>query len=591
MVRGAGMLWAAIEKNMEVIRKTANLADYQAVRASFSWEDIRRELPELSEGGGFNIAYAAVDCHAEGDRKNHPALQWLGSGNIVRSITYGELKSLSNRMAAILANLGTARGDTVCTLVGRIPELYIAALGVLKNTSVFCPLFPDFGPEPIYQRLNKGNARILITTRKLYREKVARIMDRLPSLRYVLLVDIEEHDDSRLLSLPRFMTRGPDTFTIAPTDYEDMALMHFTSGTTGMPNGAVHTHGAALVHYMTGKYVLDFHPDDIFWCTADPGWMAGTAYSILAPLLHGITTIVDEANLDAVRCCEILESQKVSVWYTAPTIIRKLVRSGVEPARSHDLQWLRLVFSVGESLGPEEVVWGQKVLGLPIHDTWWQTETGGIMIANYPAMDIRPGSMGKPLPGIEAAIVEQLNQNEVRIIDTPDTLGELAFRPGWPSMFRGYLNDGNRYQKCFAGDWYLTGDMARRDADGYFWFTGRTHDAIKTSGCKVGPFEVEKVLVEHPAVAEAGVIGKPDSLLGELVKAFVIVQPGYVASDELRRELIGFAEKQLGSVVAPKEIEFTSNLPKNKSGNLLRRLLKAKELGLTKDGRSGKKEG
>ena len=347
-----------------------------------------------------------------------------------------------------------------------------------------------------------------------------------------------------------------------------------------MPKGAIHVHQAVLIHYMTGKYVMDFHPDDVFWCTADPGWVTGTSYGIIAPWVHGITNVVDEADFDAGRWCRILEEQQVTVWYTAPTAIRRFMRLGIEPIREHDLSRLRLIHSVGEPLNPEAVVWGQKALGLPIHDNWWQTETGGIMIANFPAMEIRPGSMGRPLPGIEAAIVRRTDKDSVEVVNEPDIQGDLALRPGWPSMFRGYLHDEERYRKCFVGGWYLTGDLARRDADGYFWFVGRADDIIKTSGHMVGPFEVESTLMEHPAVAEAGVIGKPDPLIGEIVKAFVALKPGISPSEELRLELIGFARKKLGSAVAPKEIDFQPSLPKNKAGKIMRRLLKARELGL-----------
>jgi acetyl-CoA synthetase len=375
------------------------------------------------------------------------------------------------------------------------------------------------------------------------------------------------------------MAVASEELTIPPTDPEDMALLHFTSGTTGMPKGAVHVHQAVLTHYATGKYVLDLHPDDVFWCTADPGWVTGTSYGIIAPLLHGVTNVVDEAEFDAERWFRILAEQKVTVWYTAPTAIRRLMRMNVEPRKQYDLSRLRLIHSVGEPLNPEAVVWGERVLRLPIHDNWWQTETGGIMIANYAAMDIRPGSMGRPLPGIEAAIVRREN-GKVRVVSEPDVEGDLALKPGWPSMFRGYLHDEERYKKCFVDGWYLSGDLARRDADGYFWFVGRADDIIKTSGHMVGPFEVESALMEHPAVAEAGVFGKPDPLIGEIVKAFVTLKAGKAPSEELRMDILGFARKKLGPAVAPKEIEFTDSLPKTRSGKIMRRLLKARELGL-----------
>ena len=573
------MLWTSIEKHPESFKKPPNLRDYAEAVAAFSWDALRDELPGLPGARGFNIAYEAVDRHANGPRGDHVALHWLGSEGTARSFTYSELKVLSNRFANVLRKLGIGKADTVCALAGRIPELYFAALGALKNTSIFCPLFSSFGPEPIFQRLSRGEAKILLTTERYYQQKVCPLLDKLPNLHYVLLVDTEEHRGDRLLSLGQLMGESSDTYRIPPTDPEDIALLHFTSGTTGPPKGALHAHNAALTHYMTGKYVLDFHADDIFWCTADPGWVTGTSYGIIAPLLHGITTIVVEAEFDALRWCEILASQQVSVWYTAPTAIRRFMRLTIDPVKSFDLSHLRVIHSVGEPLNPEAVVWAQKALGLPIHDNWWQTETGGIMIANFPAMAIRPGSMGRVLPGIEAAIVQHLDRNTIKVLDEANVPGELALRQGWPSMFRGYLHDQERYRKCFIDGWYLSGDLARRDADGYFWFVGRADDIIKTSGHMVGPFEVESTLMEHPAVAEAGVIGKPDRLIGEIVKAFVSLKPGYPPSDNLRLELIGFARKRLGSVVAPKEIEFQPNLPKNKAGKIMRRLLKARESG------------
>jgi len=570
-----------------VVRKPAeswavrpHLLDYAEACAGFSWEAARRELDGLPAGRGLNIAHEAVDRHAAGPLRNRLALRWLGKDGSSLDFTYGDLSEQSSRFANVLGLLGVGRGERVFSLCGRLPALYFAALGTLKNTSVFCPLFSAFGPEPIAQRLRRGDARVLVTTDRLYRRKVAALRDQLPQLRHILLADAPEDLGKDVLSLPRLLQEASADFIIPPTDPEEMALLHFTSGTTGMPKGAVHVHQAVLTHYLTGKYVLDLHPGDVFWCTADPGWVTGTSYGIIAPMTHGVTNLVDEADFDAERWCRILEEQKVSVWYTAPTAIRMLMRTGLKPREKFDLGRLRLVHSVGEPLNPEAVLWGVEALGLPIHDNWWQTETGGIMIANYPAMEIRPGSMGRPLPGIEAAIVRRTGEQAVEVIQAPGVEGELALRPGWPSMFRGYLHDDERYRRCFVGGWYITGDLAQRDADGYFWFVGRADDIIKTSGHMVGPFEVESALLEHPAVAEAGVIGVPEPTIGELVKAFVALKPGFAPNENLRLELLGFARKRLGSAVAPKEIGFIDSLPKTRSGKIMRRLLKARELGL-----------
>jgi acetyl-CoA synthetase len=578
------MDWTPITKPLETWRVPPHLQDYQTTYAAFSWDAIRRELDGLPGKAGLNMAHEAVDRHANSGQRDAVAMRWLGKDGSVRDLTYGDLKDQTNRFANVLRQLGIEKQDRIFALAGRIPELYIAALGTLKYTGVFCPLFSAFGPEPIFQRLERGDAKVLVTTERLYAQKVAYLRERLPTLQHVLLVDadddVEVDGDKKLWSLPKHMRDASGAFTIPPTDPEDMALLHFTSGTTGMPKGAIHVHGAVLTHYMTGKYVLDFHPGEVFWCTADPGWVTGTSYGILAPLLHRVINVIDEADFDAERWYRILETQRVNVWYTAPTAIRRLMRLDIHPRQRYDLSHLRLIHSVGEPLNPEAVVWGQDKLGLPIHDNWWQTETGGIMIANYPAMTIRPGSMGRPLPGIEAAIVRRVDAATCEVIDAPDMEGELALRPGWPSMFRGYLHDEARYRKCFVGDWYLSGDLAKRDADGYFWFVGRADDIIKTSGHMVGPFEVESALMEHPAVAEAGVIGKPEPMIGELVKAFVALKPGIEASEALRLELLGFARQKLGPAVAPKQIEFQATLPKNKAGKIMRRLLKARELGL-----------
>ncbi|MGP1680622.1 MAG: acetate--CoA ligase, partial [Burkholderiales bacterium] len=508
--------------------------------------------------------------------------RWLGKSGAIQDFSYTELSRLSNRFANVLQALGVGAGEHVYLLTGRIPELYIAALGAWKNRSVVCTLFSAFGPEPIGARMALGDARALVTTPTLYQRKIVPILDLLPGLRHVLLVGGpgEETGIAGTLDFAQLLSQADARYSIAATDPEAPALLHFTSGTTGTPKGAVHVHQAVVTHHATGKLVLDLHPQDIFWCTADPGWVTGTSYGIIAPLSNGVTSIVDEADFDAERWYQILEQQRVSVWYTAPTAIRMLMKTGLGPLAGRKLPALRYLASVGEPLNPEAVRWGVTAFGLPFHDNWWQTETGGIMIANFPALDVRPGSMGVPVPGIEAGIVRHNAEGSVTRLDEPGVEGELALRSGWPSMFRGYLNEPERYAKCFADGWYLTGDLARRDADGYYWFVGRKDDVIKTSGHLIGPFEVESVLMEHPAVAEAGVIGKPDPVALEVIKAFVALKTGYAPSDALRKEILAHARKRLGAAVAPKEIDFQQSLPKTRSGKIMRRLLKARELGL-----------
>ncbi len=573
------MQWEPIHKKNGTGPVAPNLGDYESVRDGFSWESARAALDGLPDERGLNIAHEAVDRHAAGPRADHVAIRWIAKSGDVRDISYAELRTLTNRFANALRSLGVGKGERVFALAGRVPELYVAALGTLKAGSVFCPLFSAFGPEPIKSRMTLGSARVLVTTAALYRRKVEPMRAELPELRHVILID-GDGSVPGTLGFEALTADAGDDFAIAPTDPEDMALLHFTSGTTGRPKGAIHVHGAIVAHHATARLALDLHPEDVFWCTADPGWVTGTSYGIIGPLSVGVTLLVDEEDFDAERWYRTLQDQRVTVWYTAPTAIRMMMKLGLEPIRGFDTSSLRFMASVGEPLNPEGVVWGVEAFGLPFHDNWWQTETGGIMIANYAAMDIKPGSMGKPLPGIEAAVVERLDDGGVRVIDEPDREGELALRPGWPSMFRGYLNEEERYAKCFAGGWYLSGDLARRDADGYFWFVGRADDVIKSAGHLIGPFEVESALMEHPAVAEAGVIGKPDPVAMEVVKAFVALKPGYEAGEPLRRELLGHCRKRLGAAVAPREIDFLKDLPRTRSGKIMRRLLKARELGL-----------
>lgn len=558
---------------------SGNLISYENLVNTFKWDNEQKELSGLPGSKGLNIAYEAVVRHSENSNRDKVALRWIRKDRLTKDFTFAELDILSNRFANVLTLLGVTKGERVFTLAGRIPELYIAALGTLKKVAVFCPLFSVFGPEPIFQRLSRGDAKILVTTKELFNKKVKALLPRLPELTHVLITDIDQDEDEKILSLPFLMKKSTGQFLIPPTHPEDPALLHFTSGTTGMPKGALHVHKAVLMHYVTGKYVLGFQPNDVFWCTADPGWVTGTSYGIISPLVNGVTNIVDEDEFDAVRWYSILEEHKVNVWYTAPTAIRRLMRMDIKPMEKYNLINLRLILSVGEPLHAEAVVWGEKTFGIPILDNWWQTETGGIMIANYPYMPVKPGAMGKPLPGIEAAIAA-VTERDLTIIDTPDQQGHLVLKKGWPSMFRTYLHEEDRYKKCFRGEWYITGDLAKRDADGYFWFIGRADDIIKTSGHMVGPFEVESVLMAHPAVSEAAVIGKPDPLIGELVKAFVVLKSGIIASEELKLEIIGHARKKSGPAVAPKELAFVDSLPKTRSGKILRRLLKARELGL-----------
>ena len=553
-------------------------------RPAFSWSMARGWLDGLPDGS-LNIAHEAVDRHAQGARAGHEALRFVQRDGSVTSCTYAELSLLSNRFANALQLLGVGAGERVFSLLGRRRDLYVAALGTLKNRSVFSPLFSAYGPEPVRQRLALGDAVVLVTTRALYRRKVQPIHAALPGLKHVLLVD--GPPEAGTVDLSALLSAASATFTIPHTDPEDPALLHFTSGTTGTPKGALHVHEAVVAHHATARFALDLQSDDVFWCTADPGWVTGTSYGVIAPLTHGVTVVVDEEEFDAMRWCEILERERVNVWYTAPTALRMLAHGSSEALRARDLSTLRFVASVGEPLPPELVGWGRRTIGVPVHDNWWQTETGGIMIANVRGAEVRPGSMGQPLPGIQAAILQRDDEGEVALVDgravevTDDEPGVLALRPGWPSMFRAYLHDEERYDRCFRGGWYVSGDLVRRDADGWYWFVGRGDDVIKSAGHLIGPFEVESALLEHPAVDDVGVVGRPDPVVGEVVKAFVAVRAPYVAGEDLQRELLGFGRTRLGAAVAPREIEFVDDIPHTPSGKVLRRVLKERTSGGT----------
>ncbi|MFF7311663.1 acetate--CoA ligase [Streptomyces sp. NPDC008137] len=577
------MHWETIHKDTAPV-VPPRLTDYDRARSAFTWSRARTALSGLPSGG-LNMAHEAVDRHATSDQADKVALRCVARDDSVSTITYAELARRTARFANLLRSLGVGHGDRVFTLLGRCPELYTTVLGTLKNTSVLCPLFSAFGPDPVEQRLRLGDAQVLVTTAALYRRKVAERRASVPGLKHVLIVGPGAEELPGTASFDDRMSAAADTFTIPATSPEDMALLHFTSGTTGTPKGAVHVHEAVVAHHATAAYALDLHPDDVYWCTADPGWVTGMSYGIIAPLVHGVTLVLDEGDYDARRWYRILGGQRVTVWYTAPTALRMLMRATPRQGpydlpRSYDLTALRFVASVGEPLNPEAVVWGREVLGLPVHDNWWQTETGCIMIANFAACDIRPGSMGRPLPGVEATVLKQGEDGRVVEVDGPGEEGELALRPGWPSMFRGYLHDKVRYDAAFAGGWYLTGDLVRRDADGWYWFVGRSDDVIKSAGHLIGPFEVESALMEHPVVAEAGVIGRPDPVAGNVVKAFVSLRPGVGPTPGLQRELLAFARRRLGPAVAPREIAFDQNLPKTRSGKVMRRVLRARELGL-----------
>lgn len=535
-----------------------------------SWHNTRALLQGLPPGKGLNIAHGAVVRHSLGKSAEVTAVRWLASDGSRGNLSYAELHRQSNQFANVLDRLGVEKGKIVFSLMGmRKAVLFTVIMGTLKHCNAFCPLFGSFGPEPVCQRLAQGGGEVLVTDRQQYRRKVAVRRNDLKQLKHILLTDSFSHDDETL-SLPLLLQEASEDWEIPPTSPDDFALLHFTSGTTARPKGVVHVHEAAICHYTTGKLALDFRPGDIFWCTADPGWVTGISYGVIAPLLHNVTIVFDEGEFEAERWLRVIDEERVNVLYTSPTALRRLTRLPVSQGKAR-FPDLRTVHSVGEPLDQATMARAEQLFSAPVYDTWWQTETGSIMIANLPGQPARPGSMGRPLPGIDAAILDQKTGTEA----AANVTGMLALRSGWPSMFRGYLDDMDRYRKCFMNCWYLTGDLAARSDDGYFWFKGRADDIIKSAGHLISPFEVESTLTRHPAVNEAAVYGVPDPIFGEIVTASVVLHDGFAGDAQLLRELLGFARKYLGTTMAPREIVFTDQLPKNRAGKIMRRLLKS----------------
>jgi acetyl-CoA synthetase len=557
------------------------LTDYDTARSQFSWQDARRALSGSVEAH-LNMAHEAVGRQVERGQGGQVAARFIDRDWNRIDVTYAELQRRCSRFANVLGSLGIERGATVATLLGRVPELFSVGLGTLAAGNVFCSLFSAFGPEPLKTRLQLGHVQVLITTASLYRRKVAAIRDTLPELRHVLIVRDEAKGDlpAGTADFAQLMSSASETYETAPTRDDDVALLHFTSGTTGKPKGVTLTHAAVIAQHATSQLVLDLHPEEVFWCTADPGWVTGIAYGLIGPLTCGVTMVVDREEFDPQRWYRILAEERISVWYTAPTAIRMLMKAGAALARERKYPQLRHMASVGEPLNAEAVMWGVKALNMPFHDTWWQTESGAIMIANFAACEVLPGSMGRAVPGIEAQVVRRAAGGKIEVIESPDEVGEIALRPGWPSMFSSYLENPERYQASFVDGWYLAGDLARRDHQGYFWFIGRADDVIKSAGHLISPFEVESALMTHPAVAQVAVIGVPDPIAGQAVKAFVELRDGFEPGEDLRRKIMGHARRLLGAVVAPREIAFKESLPRTRSGKIMRRLLRARELGL-----------
>lgn len=547
-----------------------NMKDYESTYQNFDWKSVEAQF-DFTKTGKVNMAYECIDKHVADGYGDKVALLYKDAHRN-ESYTFHDMKVNSNKAANVLVNeAGVKKGDRVFIFMPRSPELYFTLLGTLKIGAIVGPLFEAFMEKAVKDRLENSEASVIVTTNSL----LGRIpKGELPHLKHIVVIDDNVADDC--IDFNAFYKDASEEFDVEWLTKDDGLILHYTSGSTGQPKGVLHVQNAMIQHYISGKYVLDLKEDDVYWCTADPGWVTGTSYGIFAPWLNRVTNVIVGGRFSPEAWYSTLEAFKVTVWYSAPTAFRMLMGAGDELVQQYDLSHLRHILSVGEPLNPEVVKWGDKVFKLRIHDTWWMTETGAHMIVNFPSMDIKSGSMGKPLPGVEAAIVDDQG-NEL----PANRMGNLAIKAGWPSMMKTIWNNEPKFKSYFLpGDWYISGDSAYKDEDGYFWFQGRVDDVIMTAGERVGPFEVESKLVEHPAVQEAGVIGKPDPIRGEIIKAFIALREGYEESDTLKEEIRRFVKEGLAAHAAPREIEFKDKLPKTRSGKIMRRVLKAWELDL-----------
>jgi acetyl-CoA synthetase len=559
-------------ETLPVTKGAHNLKNYEETYASFQWEEAEKNF-SWYETGKINMAYEAIDRHALTEKKNKVALYYRDQHRYEK-YTFKEMKDLTNKAANVLKQYGDVeKGDRVFIFMPRSPELYFVLLGAVKLGAIVGPLFEAFMEGAVKDRLEDSGAKVLVTTPEL----LGRVpVQDLPELKHIFLVGDDVKEEGNYYDFKKRLNEASKELNIEWVDKTDGLILHYTSGSTGKPKGVLHVHRAMIQHYQTAKWVLDLKDDDVYWCTADPGWVTGTAYGIFGPWLVGASNVIVGGRFAPEYWYQTIEDFGVTVWYSAPTAFRMLMGAGDEVVKKYDLSSLRHILSVGEPLNPEVIRWGLKVFNLRIHDTWWMTETGAQLICNYPCMEIKPGSMGKPIPGVKAAIVDDQG-NEL----PPYQMGNLAIKKGWPSMMYTIWNNPQKYESYFMpGDWYVSGDSAYMDEDGYFWFQGRIDDVIMTSGERVGPFEVESKLVEHPAVAEAGVIGVPDPVRGEIIKAFISLREGYEPSDELKEEIRLFVKQGLAAHAAPREIEFKDKLPKTRSGKIMRRVLKAWELNL-----------
>lgn len=565
-----------IKKDLAKLKFKPNLFDYDKEYSRFNWLDAEKEI-DFFKDKKLNIAFNCIDRHAFSLKKNKIALLFESLTGVKEKYSYLDFYRLTNKFANVLDNLNVKKGDRVFIFLPTIPERFVAFLGILKLGAIAGTMFSAFQEMALLDRLLDSGAKILITSSALF-PRIEKIWKDLPSLEKVIIVErdsIDQPKGNNIYYYNHEMELASDEFEAVHLNPEEASYMLYTSGTTGKPKGVVHAHRDIVSAVATTKYVLDVKENDIYWCTADLGWVTGVVYGVLGIFGLGGTVVAFEGKFSSQNWYRVLQDYQVSIWYTAPTAIRMLMGSEILP-RDYNLKALRFLGSVGEPLNPEAIWWGLEEFGLAFHDTWWQTEQGAISITNFEAIDIKPGSMGKPFLGVKAAIIDDQGK-ELGI----NKEGNLALKKDTVySLMTEIWKNEEKYKSYFKNDWYISGDRAYKDEDGYFWFVGRADDVIKTSGERIGPFEVESALVENENVVEAGVIGVPDDVRGEIIMAFVVLKPGVLESDQLAEDLQKFVKQKLAGHAYPRKIKFIEKLPKTRSGKIMRRLLKAQELGL-----------
>jgi len=523
-------------------------------------------------GTQHNIGFICTGKQCELGRADRVAMRWIEPGTLTRhDYSFQNLDNESNRFANALIEVGFKEGDIIISFLPKTPELFFMFLGILKIKAVAGMLFSSFGDEALLERLREANG---IVTKSNLLKKVLKILPELKKLKHIIIVDSDSHGEGKILGYRKLMRDASDHYSVPQTPANQPSVLHYTSGSTAKPKGVLHVHGSIDSQTATATEILQINDQEIYWCTADQGWITGTSYGIIGPWSQGVTQVHYGGGYDPLAWFTILEREKVTIWYTAPTALRMLMKEEDSFFNKFSLNNLKYIFSVGEPLNPEILTWSRKVLQHDIYDTWFQTETGSIMIANRPGLPIKPGSMGKPVTGISVSIIGDDGKNL-----PPGEAGHLCLKPGWPSMFITYLNNDQVYQEKFKNGNYLTGDNAYQDEEGYFWFIGRSDDIINTSGHLVSPFEVESSLLEMPEVAESGVVGVPDSLLYEKVVAYIVLKNQYSWNRELELKIRLHVMNRLSSIASPSEIFIVDKLPKNRSGKIMRRVLKARYLG------------